>query len=322
MSDNPFPPIEPLNRPDQESRLLSAAARIAHLRRRAVLAALAAVALVVAVVLPIALTGHSGVRRLQVIGEPSTTSTPATTASTAPSPSTFPPRTSSTTVQKVPLPGPVAVPVVKCPTTYGYPGEEAGLTLPATITLRANPTVASQLEYYSNDTRTVTPVLGPKGWACRAILAADGSAGISIYPPDQPLRGTSAGQPDIDASSAGGCQSCVYIAVCPFAPTAVDHQYPEYASIIHCPARPSGESVYWIKGSPNSATTDNPDVIAYSNPTTPNQTNGVVLYTVYTSATGGSTGSASGDLCTLPSNEHQLCTVILNDFISKDWRMP
>jgi serine/threonine protein kinase len=287
-----------------------------------VVAALAATAIAYAVVRP----SHKPTPPHQLAANGAVTTPPSSTtsAATAASATTVAAASATTTTPTTtPATGPADIPVVECPTTYGFPGEGNGQALPLTIALNAAPGVAAQLEYYSNNTRTVTPVLGPKGWDCRAGIGADGSAGISIYPPGQAPNSASSptpGVPLISASSAGGCQSCVYEDVCTLAPTAATSEYGDYANGFTCPALPPDETVYWINGTPNSTTTENPDVISYADPSSPDPTNGVVLYT-YTSNPGGGDGSASTDTCTLPANEHDLCTVILNDFITSDWRM-
>ena len=81
MTDGPFPPIEPLASPDQDSRLRVAVARIEQLRRRrAALAAVSFAAVAAAIVIPVSVAGGSGhTRSVEVVGGPTTTASPATT---------------------------------------------------------------------------------------------------------------------------------------------------------------------------------------------------------------------------------------------------
>jgi hypothetical protein len=61
----------------------------------------------------------------------------------------------------------------------------------------------------------------------------------------------------------------------------------------------------------------NPNTITFQDPTVPDLTNGVVLF----SALQGQNAAESDETCTLSSSQKPLCTAVLNDFISKDWRM-
>ena len=71
------------------------------------------------------------------------------------------------------------LPVVSCPTSYGA-GNGSGpfvpLQLPTTTSTRG-------LRFYSNGLITV---LGPRGWACGALVAADGGQSLAVYPPGKP----------------------------------------------------------------------------------------------------------------------------------------
>jgi hypothetical protein len=135
MSDNPFPPIDPLNLPDQEHRLVDTAARVTHLRRRRrALTAGLAVAAILAVVLPLTLAGGSSPSQgVQVIGEPATTSPASGTVTTAPpSPTTTTSPTRGTAAIGPPSPtttAPMPSPTSGQPTTGSAP-----TTLPPTTT--------------------------------------------------------------------------------------------------------------------------------------------------------------------------------------------
>jgi hypothetical protein len=81
-----------------------------------------------------------------------------------------------------------------------------------------------------------------------------------------------------------------------------------------CPATPAGETTYWIRASAGAAPPIS-DVIAFSDPGSPDLTNGVVLYN------DSGFGSASEDTCTPPSSNHALCTAIVNNFVGQAWLM-
>jgi hypothetical protein len=212
------------------------------------------------------------------------------------------------------------VPVVECPTTYGVVGGTIpNPPLPTSITVNLPSGVATKLSFYSNQTRTLTPVLGPKNWHCSVAVGADGSTGVDLWPSGTAEAASgAAGQPGVQAASDSACQGCVYATVCGFVSTAGEQL--GYADAgIPCRPRPTGESVDWITGSASSPGTVVHDVIRFEDPTLPDPRNGIVLYHYSTNLNGGPGGSASQEICTLPSAEHALCTAILNDFDNRSW---
>jgi hypothetical protein len=107
----------------------------------------------------------------------------------------------------------------------------------------------------------------------------------------------------------------VYGTVCRFVLTAAT-QLGYSDSGLACAPTPADESTYWIKGS-SKADLPTSDVIGFEDPATPDPRDGVVLYDK--GAEGN--GSASEDDCTLPANQHSLCTAILNNFSDQAWLM-
>ena len=105
MTNGPFPPIEPVDLADQESRLRATISRGRQLRRRrAAVAVVAAAALAAAVTVPVLTAGGSEPsRNVEILGGPSTTRPPVTTS--PPPATTSPPGTttsSSTETSSVP----------------------------------------------------------------------------------------------------------------------------------------------------------------------------------------------------------------------------
>lgn len=242
-------------------------------------------------------------------GAAATTSTTAARATVATA-TTLAPTTTSTVPSSL-------ISVVSCPTTYGVTGGSTGTALGQTIRVKLAPATASQLDFYSNDQTSVTPILGPRGWNCRAEVATDGSIGIDVFPAgeSEPPNGPPPAGQGVHAISEGACQGCVYAAVCALVSGAAQ-QLGYTQGGLGCAARPAGETLDWIAGS----ATGNPpvhDVIGFGDPSSP-PTNGVVLYD---SPTGQVGGLASQESCTLPASEHQLCTAILDNFISRAWYM-
>ncbi|MGH9123904.1 MAG: hypothetical protein ACRDZ8_04145 [Acidimicrobiales bacterium] len=180
---------------------------------------------------------------------------------------------------------------------------------------------ASQLSFYTDTYRTLTPVLAPKGWSCQAQLGEDGSSAINVYPSG--TTATSAAEA-VTTSNDGACQDCVYGLVCALIPTARPQlgytDMPCNASVV------KGEAVQWDKGWVLSSPPIN-DVISFEDPAsvkgtgTPsggvNPANGVLLYRFKSI----NEGQASVQTCTLPSAEHELCTAVLNDFINRAWQL-
>lgn len=240
----------------------------------------------------------------------------AATTSTTASPTTVPTATTRAPATTSTVPNSL-ISVVSCPTTYGVSGGASGTALGQTIPVELAPATASQLDFYSNDQKTVTPILGPRGWNCRAEVATDGSIGIDVFPSSKSDRRRGPAPPGdgIHAISQGACQGCVYATVCALVPGAAQ-QLGYTQGGISCTARPAGETLDWLAGT----ATGNPsvrDVIGFEDPSTP-PTDGVVLYD---SPTGQSPGASSQESCTLPAGEHPLCTAILDDFVSRAWYM-
>jgi hypothetical protein len=208
--------------------------------------------------------------------------------------------------------------VVSCPSSYGGPPGLIGPHLPATITVQLPILTAEQLSFYTNDTSTLTPILGPRGWDCRVQVGADGTAGVDVHPvgaASGPTTGSgSNGQPGINAASDSACQGCVFSTVCAFVPNAAAQL--GYTGL-PCLPLASGTKVTFTRGSPTAPGPRVDDVITFAAATAPTPTNGVVLYR---HQAGG--GAASQETCNLPAGQSGLCTAILNDFIRTAWLMP
>jgi hypothetical protein len=72
-----------------------------------------------------------------------------------------------------------AVPVTSCQTVFGAQQSPAP-QIAAQLPLAASATTAARLAFYSNGFVTL---LGPRGWSCRAVEAADGGRSLSVFPP-------------------------------------------------------------------------------------------------------------------------------------------
>lgn len=176
----PFPPIEPLHVPDENSRLQATVSRAAQLRRRRrALGAVAAVAAVVlAVVLPITLSGGSGrPAKVQVVGQPTTTAIPATSA-------TAPTGTSTTTT-------PTSIPSTSWPEhPLNEPPGSSFATLGGSLYIdEANPTQTTTSEPVLRIDGQTTKIVARSAELPTGQLAA---AGQTLWLAPQPTR---SGQP-------------------------------------------------------------------------------------------------------------------------------
>lgn len=205
------------------------------------------------------------------------------------------------------------VPVVACPSSYGDGAPKGLPTLPKELKVQAPGDVAAHLAYYTDRTRMISPVLGPRGWACQVQVGADGSTSIDVYPHGSHAQKVGNGRPDVSAGSNGACQGCVYDTVCPYIKSAGKQLG---FTGLPCPALPAHESYTWLKGSASKDTAPVDDVIAFLVPSKPDAARGVVLYEY-----AHQQGSASSDSCTLPATERAWCTYIVNDFSASDWLM-
>ncbi len=205
------------------------------------------------------------------------------------------------------------VPVVACASSYGAGPPTGHPALPQALRPGLAARVAKMLAYYTNDKRTLAPVLAPRGWQCAVQVGADGTTGVDVYPPGTSPTPSGTGHPEVQAASGSACQGCVYSIVCALVPGAGGQLG---FSGLPCAPRSKGEVVTWLSG---SAKDDRPpvhDVIAFDEPGH-DPTHGVVLYQYLV----GQGGGASEETCTLPANQHALCTAILNNFVAHKWLM-
>ncbi|HXQ60036.1 MAG TPA: hypothetical protein VN799_08045, partial [Acidimicrobiales bacterium] len=201
-----------------------------------------------------------------------------------------------------------ALPVVPCPTSYAAgnnPHPFVPNELPAAVPARG-------LRFYSNGLMTV---LGPAGWACSALVAADGGELLDVYPPGQPdlsvtviSPGSQVVQLEVDYTGHGPGAGLI----CPLFP---DSPAATFESGLPCPTLPPAESTLRL--------TD--DVVAFSDPPGvrgtgagsggPLRSLGDAVYPQVKPAEppGGVTVAVLS--CTLASNVDPLCMSIQADFL-------
>ena len=206
-----------------------------------------------------------------------------------------------------------AVPVIACASTYGA-GPPSGLSaVPRSLRPGLPAGVAKMLAYYTNDRRTLPPVLAPRGWGCQVQVGADGTTGVDVYPLATSPTPSGTGHEEVQAASDSACQGCVYSTVCALVPGAGKQLG---FAMLPCAPLKRGEVVTWISGSAKNNVPPVHDVIALEEPGH-DPAHGGVLYD-YMTAQGG---EASEETCTLPSDQRALCTSILDNFVAHDWLM-
>jgi hypothetical protein len=215
-----------------------------------------------------------------------------------------------------------SLPVIECPSSFGagsvppssYPAEEA-TSLPKSE--------ANELNFYSDSTRSIVPILAPRGWKCTFDEGADGSMFMSIYPATQrapigvhsSFSSTSKG---ISAETTSVCQGCAADLTCPvFVNAESDLGYTGIA----CPSTaPPGETDRFVDGS----RTGNYGIADVYDPPLEEgtdvgsggkyPTNGVLEL-----LPDGNDWTSAAESCVLPETEKGLCKAITSEFVTVEW---
>jgi hypothetical protein len=206
------------------------------------------------------------------------------------------------------------LPVISCNTTYG-----AG-SPPSPFVARQLPTQSSMrgLSFYSNGRLTV---LGPTGWACTALVAADGGQKLDVYPPGKPdyaseLAPKGAELVEFQGEYTGHIPGAQL--VCGLFPKSAAASEVQQDGLpgSQCQA-PSGEKTTQLT----------PDVVAFSDPAgvsgTGTGSGGSLTSTgaaMYPQLAFGATDSVNVAVlsCTLPSKQASLCRAIEGDFLVRN----
>jgi hypothetical protein len=206
-----------------------------------------------------------------------------------------------------------AVPVKSCPTVSG--GDQATAPRIATqLPLAALAKTAARLAFYSNGFVTL---LGPRGWSCRGVEAADGGRSLSVFPPGQtdPLLGDRLG-----ADTAGVTTLIDYTGHGPGA-FLVCSLFPQSAAaalargITTCPALPRREQLE--RPTPDVVLFhDPPGVMGTGSPSgTHNAASGLVSFPQLRPEP--SSVPVAKATCSLPPSMNRLCSAIVADFLTR-----
>jgi hypothetical protein len=191
----------------------------------------------------------------------------------------------------------VRVAVQACPTTYGVPGDHPTRPTHATLPLTAKE--ASSLVAWAGGGTPI--VLAPHGYACKALVGADGGVHVRLAPPDAGATG-----PAVDVEVEGSCVGCIAAVACGLFPRAAR----ETGFACHTP-RPKGERVARLL--PNvRAFIDPAGVRGSGNPSGGRlQAVGAVVYVP------DRTSFAARLTCTLDASDAARCQSILTDFLGR-----
>ena len=214
------------------------------------------------------------------------------------------------------------VPVVACPSTYGFPGGQPP-NYPPRIAMKVPRSIGSPfLDFYSDKFRFLPPVLGPAGWSCSTNLGLDGTFEIAVYPagrPD-PLDASGRAHGDVQAVVSDGssvCAGCSDEIACPVFTEALSN-FPGTA----CPlTSPSREFVTYLSGTYTSkhgtAQVSDPAGIRGSLPESggSNPAQGIITYSASKVTTAGALS------CVLPASDASLCSVIIENYVNPPSRL-
>jgi hypothetical protein len=226
--------------------------------------------------------------------------------------------TSTTTTSAAVAMTQATLPVVVCPTTFAITVTTT-TTLPTSVSATVPAADASGLAVYGDD-NGIMMMIGPQGWTCHAAYGADGSGGLLLAPasesvPSDPdvgwhLKASSTAQA-IVGYEVGVSTVQASTLVCPlFSAAAADYK----KTFGHaCPPHPKAESVMDTASS-EAAFEDPAGVAGDGMPSGgANPANGIMLY--LPSYPGRSAGYSA--TCTLPADQHDVCTAVLNDFVMR-----
>lgn len=148
--------------------------------------------------------------------------------------------------------------------------------------------------------------IGPVGWNGKGVFGADGSGGVTLYPPGANPDTAPYHGPEITISTAGGCLGCGNVSAAQFFPYVRRH-WREFL-VIPGPAPMPAQVLSQVALSQ--------DVVAYRLPDTPTgfEVNGVAFSQL---PSGGGLPFEQMDTV-LSAKDHGLATVTLNYFLSHD----
>jgi hypothetical protein len=206
---------------------------------------------------------------------------------------------------------PTSLPVVTCPTAWAI-STPVTVPLPASVTTSVPDALVTKLAVYS-DTDEIMMLLAPKGWTCTASYGADGSGGVDLVPSGAHVPtgrvGLHSSVQAITGFETGGSPVQAAAEACPYFPTAATALE---SDLEHgCSPPPASEKIERISAS----------IVAFEDP--PGVTGAGALSGGKNPANGVATYSPDKgpgyfiDTCTIPQDEHTICTAALDYFIAR-----
>jgi hypothetical protein len=164
--------------------------------------------------------------------------------------------------------------------------------------------------YAGEDGRTV---LGPAGWRCAELIAADGNTTLTVFPQGEqaPSFSVSPTPDSISAYFASTGTGSVYATVCPFFSQAIPFSPQRCLSTV-----PDGENLVALSSQViefSAGPGANVLFGGYPVPKTNDQTRGIVMY-----APVKHYPETDELTCALPTSQATLCDAILNDFVTRN----
>ncbi len=210
------------------------------------------------------------------------------------------------------------LPIVHCQTSFAITPSPTTVPLPTSATVSVPTGEAANLVVYSDDAG-IMMLFGPSGWTCHGMYGADGSGGLLISPagesvPSDPDTGWHLPASSLDEAivgyETGGSPVQGAALACPLFPAAAvaTKQDLGRGCVV---TRPVQET---LAGTASSEVgfEDPAGVAGDGIPSGgQNAANGVMLY-----LPGQGKASAYLVTCTLPDSEHNVCTTVLNHFIT------
>ncbi len=217
----------------------------------------------------------------------------------------------------------VTLPVRVCESVSGVEREEPPVVASAaTISIRTD--LADKVDLYTDTKRWFGPLLGPRGWSCRAVQTANGAREMVLGDPRSTTWRPRGQTPTALIHVTVPSLCCADSEVCSIVPRAyvgfVARQGSDIARA-SCNAPPDGEVITWFRGT-RDMTPSEGDIITFHDPPGvkgagagsggPRPASGVILYKPLPEAMSAFTRKLT---CVMPPEESALCDALIDHFI-------
>jgi hypothetical protein len=262
---------------------------------------------------PSATSASTSTTTTRPVTKSSSSSSPGSTTTSVPA-STPPPAGSQAWIV-------ATLPVVPCQTSFAVTPSATVTPLPTSVAVSVPAGDAAGLSVYGDDAG-IMMLVGPATWTCHGLYGADGSGGLLISPAGESVPSdadpgwhlsTSSSDEAIVGYETGGSPVQGAALACPLFPSAAATTKQDLGQ--GCAVtRPSQESVS-VSGTAGSEVGFE-DPVGIAGDGVPsgglNPAGGVMLYLP-------AEGKATAYLatCTLPASQHDVCTAVLDHFVTQ-----